>query len=112
MSKHLTVDVSSEGDWYVVSVTGEVDLATAPSLRRAFEDAGDSSDAVLADLSGVSFMDSTGLRVLIAAHQGLEAAGGKFAVVPGDGAVARLLDITGVDNHIVVYENVSEAVGG
>ncbi len=112
MSKHLKVDISSKGDWSVVAVTGEVDLATAPSLRRAFEDAAESSDAVLADLSGVSFMDSTGLRVLIAAHQGLEAAGGKFAVVPGDGAVARLLDITGVDDHIAMYENVTEAVAG
>ncbi len=111
MSKHLQIDVSAQNGWSVLSVVGEVDLATAPSLRRAFEDVRESSQAVVADLSSVSFMDSTGLRVLIAVHQDLESAGGKFAVVPGSGAVARLLAITGVDDHMSVHENVAQAVG-
>lgn len=111
MSKHLTIDASSRGGWSIITVSGEVDLATAPAVRRAFEDLRESADAVVADLSGVSFMDSTGLRVLIAAHEELEKAGGRFAVIPGDGAVARLLEITGVKSHIAVHESLGEVVG-
>lgn len=111
MPQELAIDIESKKGWSVVTVQGEVDLATAPSLRRAIEDLYDQGEPVLADLTGVTFMDSTGLRVLIGAHQDLEARERDFAVVPGDGAVARLLDLTGVRGHINVHDSIDQVVG-
>lgn len=107
----LDVSVSEAGDWKVVAVEGEVDLASAPTLRRHFEEAAEAGNQVVADLTSVKFMDSTGLRVLIAAHQEMEADAGKFAVVPGQGPVARLLSLTGVDQKLSVFDSVEAAIG-
>ncbi len=58
-----------------VRVTGEIDMSTAPNLRRALLDAvAQASADVVVDLSGVGFLDSTGLSALVAArNRGIEA---------------------------------------
>lgn len=104
----LDISTTRSGDWNIVAVGGEVDLASAPTLRRSFEEAAEGGTKVIADLTSVKFMDSTGLRVLIAAHQDMEASGA-FAVVPGDGPVARLLTLTGVDKELSVFDTVDAA---
>ena len=61
----------------VVSVTGELDVATAPDLRARLDEAIDAGSAVvIVDLLGVTFLDSTALGVLIGALKKCQAAGG------------------------------------
>jgi anti-sigma B factor antagonist len=82
----------------VVTARGELDLATAPELEAALlprlRDGGD----VALDLRPLEFMDSTGVRVIVAAHLAADEHGGTFAVavVPG-GPIARVLEISGLD---------------
>src|SRR4051794_32243135 len=67
-------------DRAVLRVAGEVDLLTAPQLGEALAAALAPGRVVVADLAGVTFMDSTGLRTLLEAHRGATDAGGGVAV--------------------------------
>lgn len=106
----LNVETTKKRSVTVVTLSGEVDLATAPDLERRLAAAVASGDTVT-DLTGVAFMDSTGLRVLISAHEAAAAAGHSLAlVVLSSGPVAKLLSITGVDGELPVFSSVSEAL--
>jgi anti-sigma B factor antagonist len=92
----LTVTETGNG-WIAV---GEIDGQTSPQLGVAL--AADPAKALELDLSGVSFVDSSGLRVLIEAHQRAEQAGGRLTLVRVSPTVARLLDISGVTSYLHV----------
>jgi anti-sigma B factor antagonist len=89
----------------VLTVTGELDLRTSPELEerlsRAF-DAG--AELVILDLRGIEFMDSTGLRVLLSAHQHAHESGRRFALVRGADQVERVLTLTGVRDLLTVVD--------
>lgn len=88
---------------------GELDLATAPLLSRQIEgvDLGAGACVVL-DLQGLEFMDSTGLRVVLAAQQRVRQGGGAFAVTRGSSQVQRLLAVTRADEHLKVIVSPDE----
>ncbi|GAA4437884.1 STAS domain-containing protein [Actinokineospora soli] len=93
------METKTEGaDPIVISVSGEVDLATAADLERALADAMATSDsgAIEVDLAGVEFMDSAGLRVLVAARKQAEDAGRDFRLRSPHDRVRRIIEITGL----------------
>ena len=77
----------------VVTVAGE-DKAEALAAIAA--------DQVTLDMAGVEFVDSSGLRVLIEAHQEAERAGGSLTLTHPSATVTRLLEISGVDSYLNV----------
>jgi anti-anti-sigma factor len=84
-------------DGVVLRVEGEVDLVTAPALAMALAEATAEPGDVTVDLRQVTFMDSTGLRVLLETRGRLEQDGRAMRLqVDESGAVARLLDLVGV----------------
>lgn len=83
-----------------LSVSGEIDAHTAPRVADAIA-ASELSDLSI-DMSGVEFVDSSGLRVLVEAHQRLESGGGRLRLVGASPAVKRLLEISGVDEYLHV----------
>ena len=89
--------ISSDGGRLTVS--GEIDAHTAPSLAAAIDAAGPD---VTIDLSGVEFIDSSGLRVLIDAHQRLADDGGGLTIAAPSEAVTRLFEISGVDDYLTI----------
>ncbi|MEU4579412.1 MULTISPECIES: STAS domain-containing protein [Nonomuraea] len=101
------------GDAVVVAVAGELDLFTAPFLRDEVRDAikQDSARLVL-DLQQLSFMDSSGLSVLIEAWRLATGEGGGVSLAAPQAPVARILRTTGLDRRIKVYSDVDSAVGG
>lgn len=90
----------------VVMARGEIDLDTAPSLERALADALRAYREVVLDLTYVTFMDCAGLNVLVAARRQADLHGRRFAVHGAGCAVARLLEITGMDQHLTVVPEV------
>ncbi len=105
----LDARVDFEGDAAVVVVSGEIDPATAPTLDEAIRRAEDYRPHVVVDLSGVTFMDSSGLEVLVSAHTRTDAADDKRFIVRSPHAfVARVLHISGVDEILVVEPGPSE----
>jgi anti-anti-sigma factor len=82
----------------VVTARGELDLATAPELEAALLPPLRAGGDVALDLRALEFMDSTGVRVIVAAHLAAQEDDGSFAVaVVPDGPVARVLEISGLD---------------
>lgn len=93
----------------VVSLQGEVDLASAPQLRRGLYDLIDQGNHRIAvDLTEVEFMDSTGLGVLIGALKRLREASGTMVLGGIRPAVARVFEITGLDRIFTIHESLGE----
>lgn len=92
----LSVSTAAENDQTIVAAIGEVDAASADVLRAAIFDVIEGGQPKVAvDMSEVSFIDSSGLRVLIAGFKAAESAGGALSVRAPSDAVRRLLEITG-----------------
>ncbi|MBP2337965.1 STAS domain-containing protein [Saccharothrix coeruleofusca] len=97
-------------DVTVVAVTGEIDMLTAPRLRTEVKEQLSTSRAVVLDLSGVSFLGSAGLAVLVEASQQSERGGADFHVVAVARAVTRPLAATGLSGVFNVHPTVAAAV--
>ena len=83
-----------------VRIMGELDLATAPELDRVLDGLGnDGHDEMLIDLSGVTFMDSTGLASIVRAYRHAEAGGRRVVLHRGPPQVQRLFEITDTLNR-------------
>jgi anti-sigma B factor antagonist len=89
----------------VLVLSGEIDLATAPAVERELLRAVESRDLVAIDLSNISFMDSTGIHVIIKAHQRLRERGGRLLVVQGPPQVTRIFELTGLNDHLDIVRD-------
>ena len=102
---------SSDGD--VLSVTGELDLATAAELERRMHDLEhDGFERLALDLRGVTFMDSTGLTVVIAAELRARQHSREMEIVTAPGQVRRLFELVGVDHQIAFASGLADAESG
>ena len=92
----LSLEVSRQADEALVLLAGELDPHSADSLAEALHELGsdESIRRVVLDLSGVAFIDSSGLRVLLSAHEALTAGGAALVLRSPSDAVCRLLEIT------------------
>ena len=95
----ITPVVAGEQAW--LRIAGAVDLVTATQLADALRAAERDRPAVIGlDLSDMTFLDSSGVHVLVAANRRARLAGRRFVLAnPGD-AVRRVLTITGLDRQI------------
>jgi anti-anti-sigma factor len=95
----------------VVSVMGEVDLATAPALEQTLRGvADDRTGAVIVDLTGCSFLDSRGLGALVATKARLERANGRLALVLSNRSELRIFQITPFDEMFEFCPSLGAAV--
>jgi anti-sigma B factor antagonist len=97
----LRLESRQESDRVVITMEGELDMANAPALQAAIESEElATAEIVVLDLQGLTFLDSTGLRVILAARELCWRRGQEFAVTPGSAQVQRLLSVTGVGEHL------------
>jgi anti-anti-sigma factor len=89
----LTLRGAARNGTAALAVAGELDLATVPALQDALAQL-DGTPALELDLSGVRFMDSSGLRALLTARRDAQAAGRRLRLVGVPPAVARVLELT------------------
>jgi anti-anti-sigma factor len=107
------VDEAVDDTTHVVSLRGEIDAATAPRLGSClFGLADEGKRAVVVDLSEVTFMDSTGIGVLLNALRHFGSRHGQMVVVCPGQNVRRALEITGVSSIISVFESRDKALSG
>jgi anti-sigma B factor antagonist len=119
LSAPFRVEVSElDGGVRAFSLNGELDHATAPELREPLEAAIEGgARSVLIDLSDCSFIDSTGLSVIVHAHarlvdgDGDGGNGGRLEICCPDAQVRRLLEITGIDRAVGLHQTRDEALG-
>jgi anti-sigma B factor antagonist len=88
------IEIRDDGVLLVVTPIGELDVATVPAVRQALGACSDSHRSAVLDLRGVTFMDSTAVRLLIEARNG--DFGERFALVAPPAEVGQVLDISGV----------------
>jgi len=109
----LRVSVAGGDSYTVVALAGESDVYTYDQLRGALETEAVKGVALLiVDLSGLDFMDSTGVQVLLGIRVMMNDHGGKLALAQPQNTVARVLSLVGADQFIPVYPSVEDAAAG
>ncbi len=107
----LRIEVRQVSDRVVLSLTGELDMASTEVLEHALDSEEVRRHAlVVLDLEGVQFIDSTGLRCILAALELCRARQQEFAITPGSQQVQRLLRITGAAEHLPTIPAAGEMV--
>jgi anti-sigma B factor antagonist len=113
MQNHFRVELRTDDRASVLAISGELDLSSSPELEshlaQAFESA---PKTVIVDLRGLEFIDSTGLSVLVKAHQQAQEAGREFGIINGGAQVRRLLSLTGVTERLRVADEPDELLSG
>jgi anti-sigma B factor antagonist len=95
----------------VISVEGELHVSTAPEFSRALNASiADGRTAVVLDLTGVAFIDSTGLSVLLNALRRVTRRGGRLSIACANPTVLRLFEITRLDSTFDIEPDVDAAI--
>lgn len=94
----LSIERAADGDTVVFELAGDLDPHTAPLLDAELE--GASATEIVLDLSGVTFIDSSGLRSIVSCHERLAAAGGSLILRRPSEFARRVLDIAGLEAHL------------
>ncbi len=94
-------------------LSGELDLASGPELAQALDSlSGSPAQRLVIDLRQLEFMDSTGLSIIVRAHQRFADEGRELGLVRGPSQVQRLLDLTGVAERLRVVDAPEELLNG
>jgi anti-sigma B factor antagonist len=108
-SEHLRIEVRNEPDRVVLALHGELDLLGAPSLQSEIEKVEAGTPAIIVlDLQDLQFIDSAGLRVILAAHERSRGNGQELALTRGPEQVQRLFTIAGVSEHLRIIASPDE----
>jgi len=107
--KIRNVSVDSSGA-LLVSIEGELDIATAKQLAKPTQVAVDTGSPMILDLSTCQFIDSAGLRAVLHAHKLLGEAHRQMVVVTDRGQVRNLLHVTAIDLNAPVFADLDQAI--
>jgi anti-sigma B factor antagonist len=108
----LSISQSDHGEWSVVAVEGEIDVASSPALSQALDDAVSAKHKVIIDLLGVTFVDSTGLGALVQTLNTSVEAGGELRLAIKDPNVLKVFEVTALDGVFAIYASVELAAAG
>jgi len=101
----------SEGDRHVLAVRGEIDLFTAPELKRVLTECIENGQVrIVIDLTETTFLDSTALGVLIGAVKRLRSRDGALAIVNVDENISKIFEVTGLDQIFTIVATREEAI--
>jgi stage II sporulation protein AA (anti-sigma F factor antagonist) len=106
----LSVVTTATDGIRVVTLAGEIDHHTGGALRQALDDCDTPRPRVVVDMRRVTFMDSSGINIFIAAHRALSEAGGWLRLAAVGEAVMRTISIVGVDTVIDCRETLRQAL--
>ena len=110
MGKALTIQARREPGYVIVTVAGEVDIATAAPLRARLSALAVGGLPLVADLDQVSFIDATGLGALAGAAREATEHGTSLHVVCARPQTRRLFRVTGLDRQIPLARDLAEAL--
>lgn len=109
-SGRLSITRGQSGGVRVLTVCGEVDLDSAPQLLDALTADGAAAQVTVVDLGGVTFMDSSGINALIAAHHATQAQGGRLRLAAPSPALSEPFGIVGLTEVIPCHPTLHEAL--
>jgi anti-anti-sigma factor len=110
-SSPLSISVADDGDGVrVVALTGELDFLSASDLGARLSDLrGQTGNAVVIDVSGLTFIDSTGLNVLVAGVQAIQATS-SVVVAGASKHVSRVFEIVRLDETVRVESTIEDGM--
>jgi anti-sigma B factor antagonist len=98
-------------DTHLIAVGGELDMSAAPDLRAALDRAvEDGAVTLVVDLTETTFIDSTGIGVLMAGVQRLRAAGGSLELACSEPNLLRIFEIVGLDRRLTIHPSTDAAL--
>lgn len=107
----ISVTTSEAGEVHIVHIAGEIDVTSAAVLRDALEALiADGRRRLTLDLSDVTFLDSTGLGIVVGRLKRLARHGGTMSVAASHERVRRVFTITGLDQLLEIHEDLESAV--
>ncbi|MEU0068793.1 STAS domain-containing protein [Streptomyces sp. NPDC006332] len=107
----LSIDHTAVDDIQVLTLRGEIDHAVTKELTEALLSHGSMTrPRTVVDLSGVTFMDSSGINALITAHQSMNDAQGWLRMAGVQDSVLRVLELVGLDQVIPSHSTVEQAL--
>jgi anti-sigma B factor antagonist len=110
----LNFDVQTErvdDSTYVIALTGEVDLYTAPEFKQQLLDViAKGAKDVVVDFTNTTFIDSTTLGVLVGGVKRLRAQDGRLSLVCSDRNITKIFEITGLDRVFTIHPTRDEAL--
>ncbi|MFF7975690.1 anti-sigma factor antagonist [Streptomyces sp. NPDC007905] len=109
-SNRLSITQTCNEGVNVVTVGGEIDHDSAPQLLQALTSHDTAAQRTVLDVSGVTFMDSSGINALITAHQAAESLGGWLRLAGPSPSVSRLIEIVGLRPVIACHSTVVDAL--
>jgi anti-sigma B factor antagonist len=105
------IDVENRSGVWVLSLHGEHDLATQPSLREQLQHVRAADGPIVVDLSPTTFVDSTIIGALLECATGLQASAPRvFAVAPPESAARRLADLVRLGDALPVHDDLAAAI--
>ena len=111
----MNFDVKTEklsDQQYVIALSGEVDLYTAPEFKQQLLEVIDQGGRdVIVDLTNTTFIDSTTLGVLVGGVKRLRTNEGQLSLVCNDRNITKIFEITGLDRVFTIYETRDAAIG-
>lgn len=108
----LDVGIAREEAACIVTIAGEVDVYTSPSLKeRLVEAAEEDCDLMIVDLDQVGFIDSSGLGVLVGALRRLRERGAEMHIVCTREQILKIFRITGLDKVFPIFAGMDQARG-
>ncbi len=111
MNFDVKTEKLSDGQ-YVISLSGEVDLYTAPEFKQQLLEVIEQGGRdVIVDLSNTTFIDSTTLGVLVGGVKRLRTNEGQLALVCSDRNITKIFEITGLDRVFAIHPTLEAALG-
>jgi anti-sigma B factor antagonist len=107
----LEIETQRRAGRCIVAPRGDVDLASNAQLRAVIDECVVAGDVdLVVDLTGVTFLDSTGLGALIGARRKTHAFRGSLLLVCGEEKLLKLFEITGLDNVFEIHASLDQAL--
>lgn len=107
---NLSIQSAAEQGGSVVTIAGEIDLRSSPALRGTLLEMVESrATRVIIDLSGVSYIDSSGVGTLVEFKRKLERVGGRIVLAGMQPRVKSVFEITRLDRFFLLADGVAEA---
>ncbi len=107
----MQIDVTKEGDVVVVTVEGDLDASSAPDLRAKFEELiGQRENQYVIDLTGVPFMDSSGIAALVNLFKRVRIGAGDVKLCGFQEEIEKVFKLTRLDRVFDIFDTRAEAV--
>lgn len=106
----MEYDVREEQDYHLVTLSGEIDLETSPQARQIMLDTVDLSETMLIDMATVTYIDSSGIAILVEAFQRAKKKGTQLAFICLNPAVVRVLTLARLDKVFTIHTDIESAL--